>query len=54
MTKSKEQWISAFREIGDSILADLEKTKKTRMIKHLKSIDVLKNIENKRLDVLKL
>ena len=30
MTKSKEQWISAFREAGDSILADLEKTKKTR------------------------
>lgn len=30
MTKSKEQWISAFRGVGDSILADLEKTKKTR------------------------
>lgn len=28
MTKSKEQWISAFREIGDSILADLEKNEK--------------------------
>lgn len=30
MTKSKEQWISAFRGVGDSILADLEKTQKTR------------------------
>lgn len=30
MIKSKEQWISAFRGVGDSILADLEKTKKTR------------------------
>ena len=30
MINTKEQWISAFRRLGDSLLADLEKTKKTR------------------------
>ncbi len=30
MIKTKTQWISTFRGVGDSILADLEKTKKPR------------------------
>ncbi len=30
MIKTKAQWISTFRGVGDSILADLEKTKKSR------------------------
>lgn len=30
MIKSKDQWISTFRSVGDSILVALEKTKKTR------------------------
>jgi len=30
MIKTKAQWISTFRDVGDTILADLEKTKKSR------------------------
>lgn len=30
MIKTKAQWISTFRGVGDTILADLEKTKKSR------------------------
>ena len=30
MIKTKTQWISTFRGVGDSILADLEKTRKSR------------------------
>lgn len=30
MIKTKDQWISTFRDVGDTILADLEKTKKSR------------------------
>ena len=30
MIKTKAQWISTFRDVGDTILADIEKTKKSR------------------------
>ena len=30
MTKTKTQWISTFRGVGDSILTALEKTNKSR------------------------
>lgn len=45
MTKTKVQWISTFREVGDSILADLEKTKKSR---NDKASDINKSIKEYR------
>lgn len=45
MIKTKAQWISTFREVGDSILADLEKTKKSR---NDKASDINKSIKEYR------
>jgi len=45
MIKTKEQWISTFRKVGESILADLEKTKKS---KNDKASDINKKIKNYR------
>lgn len=45
MIKTKEQWISTFRKVGESILADLEKNKKS---KNDKASDINKKIKNYR------
>ena len=45
MIKTKAQWISTFREVGDSILADFEKTKKSR---NDKASDINKSIKEYR------
>jgi len=45
MVKTKAQWISTFRDVGNSILSDLEKTKKTR---NDKASEINKNIKEYR------
>lgn len=45
MTKTKAQWISTFREVGDSILVELEKTRKSHKEK---ASEINKSIKNYR------
>ena len=45
MVKTKAEWISTFRKVGDSILAELSKTKKS---KNDKASEINKRIKEYR------
>ena len=51
MVKTKAEWISTFRKVGDSILAELSKTKNLKMIRQAKSISASKSIEKAKLPI---
>ena len=42
MVKTKIEWISTFRKVGDSILVELSKTKKSKNDKASENLFVLK------------
>ena len=49
MVKTKAEWISTFRKVGDSILAELLKQRNLKMIRQAKSISASKSIEKAKL-----